>query len=158
MSTKAPRLILTVVAALVMSVIGLAGGVAQAAAQPYCWNTGCTDKNPTGTSCEADAITKTAGSFSEGGFYYEMRYSPSCSAVWTRVTAPAGGNCNTRFAQIRTYSLSTRSQINADGVQANCYGTRRAWTNMMPFDGYWIRSCVAWSWYEATPNICGAYQ
>jgi hypothetical protein len=119
-----------------------------------CYNTTCKGKDPSAQGCGADAYTLTE--FTDWPFRVELRYSPACYAAWTRVSTPSGtpgSYCNTAFAQIRGYDLSTDARKGVYGVQAACPGQR--YTAMWPFsDG--VRACISYYWFDADPHVCTA--
>ncbi|TDW15514.1 uncharacterized protein DUF2690 [Kribbella kalugense] len=86
--------------------------------------------------CAADA--KSLDAYTWNGFYVEMRFSPSCSAAWTRATTSDcryGGSIKT----IAWYDWQATQWAAQSNVTVPCYGTR--WTNMFNFYFY-IQSCI----------------
>lgn len=150
------RLCVVGVGALVvmLSVVGFSPANAAS-----CYNGTCRGLDPESSGCNVpSAGVYTLDNFTDGRFYVELRYSPLCQAVWTRITATSGtpGHyCNLQFAQTVTYTWEGRFAYQT-GTQANCSGTRRAWTAMSPFDGVLVKACVNHVWATATPEICTA--
>jgi hypothetical protein len=128
---------------------GDAGTTTPTVIQPSCYAVDCTGKDPKAAGCDIDATT--IDSFVYGFEYYEMRYSSSCHAAWTRVSAPVGseGNCNTAYAQIRAYDREDRF-VGSFWTQAQCPG--QVWTQMVSF-GYYVRTCAAYG-PDASPYEC----
>ncbi|MDJ0342671.1 DUF2690 domain-containing protein [Streptomyces sp. H10-C2] len=73
------RRILTTGAAFAMAVSGVVFLSSPASAATSCYANGCTGRDPAGTTCQNDAVT-----VGESNVNTELRYSPSCRAVWAR--------------------------------------------------------------------------
>lgn len=132
--------------AAALSMNALTGAPAEAA--PPCSWTSCNGLDPQATGCAVGATTLDDFTYSA---YFELRYSSTCQAVWTRVTSQV--HYSTIFGQIRAYqtypsSLSSPTYL-VYGVQARA-GTY--WTAMVSYS-YWVRSCAS-SWFNATPIVC----
>ena len=124
---------------------------APADAVPSCSWTSCNGLDPHATGCDVGASTMDDFTYSA---YFELRYSSTCHAVWTRVTSQV--TYNTIFGQIRAYQ-SYPTSVNSPtylmyGVQARA-GTY--WTAMVSY-GYWVRSCAD-DWFSTVaPIVCTA--
>ena len=134
---------------LSVMVVGLGVENASAAA---CTAMSCNGKDPHTTKCDVGATTIDEFT-SAVQWRYELRYSSTCNAVWTRLTTKSSGWCtSTIFGQIRGYDLSSHALKISYGVQAPCAG-QRAWTKMISFPNYWIRTCEA-TWFSGSPRVC----
>lgn len=123
---------------------------ASANASPPCSWASCNGLDPHAMGCDVGASTMDEFTYSA---YFELRYSSTCHAVWTRVTSQV--DYNTIFGQVRAYqtyptSLNSPTYL-VYGVQARA-GTY--WTAMVSY-GYWVRSCAS-SWFNAVPIACTA--
>ncbi|WP_428995028.1 DUF2690 domain-containing protein [Kribbella qitaiheensis] len=101
-----------------------------------CYRQGCNNQDPQAMGCSADA--KSLDSYTWNGFYVEMRFSPSCSAAWTRATVndcSHGGSIKT----IAWYDWQATQWAAQSNVQVPCYGT--TWTKMFSYYFY-IQSCI----------------
>ncbi|MFG2332772.1 DUF2690 domain-containing protein [Streptomyces sp. NPDC048604] len=80
-------LAVTAVASALLVALPPSAQAAPAGATGGCWHTGCDGKDPA-AYCQGDA--RTVGSFSlpSGSGYrvVELRYSPSCEAIWARMS------------------------------------------------------------------------
>jgi len=94
-----------------------------------CFSSGCTGKDPE-KYCQGDA--STVDSFRLAGAIVELRYSPSCEAVWARLSGPwpAAGAEAPQAKVIR----------NQDGRTYTCTyarrGQRSCWTKMLNDRGF----------------------
>ena len=155
MSTARSRSLVLLLTAMFIAALSVIG-TPSASAAPACYNGTCRNIDPNtatnyeGVKCTQGAYTKTE--FSTGSHRVEMRYSPTCMAVWTRITtlsAAAPTACNVSFGQIVTYTPQ-RVYAYSTGIQAGCAAGSSAYSNMSPFDGVLVRSCVG-VWYNAQP-------
>lgn len=150
------RRFFAIITAVLMVCTGLSLSQAQPAMAAGCYASGCYNKNPATEGCDASAIT--VASFKDGYTYVELRYSKTCNSVWTRGTREAGrevADCNTIFLQIRSYDVND-NRTDVFGTQANCVGSRVAYTNMMgpgASKRYW-RACKSPYGYTTDPTAC----
>jgi len=131
--------IATLIAALVVAAGALFVPGSPASAAAACNGSGCTGHDPQAYGCSGDA--RTLDEFTDLGARYELRYSPSCFAAWTRVTSPTF--FNTEFAQIRTDGNTVYGVQVTDGQH---------WTAMINF-AHLVRTCNA-VWFTASPTLC----
>jgi len=112
---------------VIVGLLGLVGLSGTAAAAP-CVGTSCNGRDPQSTGCGADARTLEDVADTGGWVTLELRYSPSCYAVWARVTNFRGvtgvakviGYVNGRFVRSELTTLAA-------------YQNEVAWTNMISF-------------------------
>ncbi|MFJ9775500.1 DUF2690 domain-containing protein [Kitasatospora sp. NPDC101157] len=110
---SATRKAATIGATLALAMSGALLAAAPASAATSCYASSCTGLDPAATTCAGDAIT-----VSQNG-PLELRYSPSCRAIWGRDVAGIPGD----FLEV--YS-------DAGGRQtATWYSTGRFWTPML---------------------------
>ena len=152
MSTARSRSLVLLLTAMFIAALSVIG-TPPASAAGTCYNGTCrgldpsTTYAPDGRLCSTGAVTKTE--FSTSNHRVEMRYSPHCQAVWTRITSRVSNVCNTEFGQIVTYTPQ-RVYAYSTGVQASCSAGGSGYSNMSPFDGVLVRSCIG-VWYNAQP-------
>jgi len=123
-------------------VLPLTASPATAAA---CYYTSCNGRDPQSTGCASGA--RTIDKIPPGtvsGATVELRYSPSCYAVWTRVTNSAGLPGVAKV--IGYYGGGYREELKTLAA----YKGEVAWTNMVS-DAYVTYACLrrwASQWYE----------
>lgn len=136
------RALLVVVLAPVFVLIAMFAFVPQAQAAG-CYGSSCEGKDPQDQGCSADAknLTEITGPYGR----YQMRYSPTCDAVWTRIVRDSGsGPSLGAWLMISSFTCSSgttscwkRSYQWPVPIRAGATG----WTDMMYFRGQWLRSC-----------------
>jgi hypothetical protein len=110
---------------------GLATLPAQAAACTY---NGCSGKDPQTTGCSSDARNLSTMN-TDYGDYVELRYSPSCGAVWVRLTTI---HCQWDRPQLETgyidyYGTYHRQGLFTGTVRLCVDGTKTGWTPMSSY-------------------------
>ncbi|MFB7619383.1 DUF2690 domain-containing protein [Kitasatospora sp. NPDC056181] len=80
----------TVFAATTLAVAGGLTLAPAASAASSCYASSCTGLDPASTTCQYDAYTARYGTVAGRGI--ELRYSPSCRAVWARSVAGIFGD------------------------------------------------------------------
>lgn len=118
-----------------------------------CYNVSCKGLGPKATNCSADATT--IDEFTSGYFRFELRFSHTCWAAWTRVSSSTtdGWRCNNSFAQIRGYQNATdgaASFLGSYSVQSPCPGSNV--TKMWPYSNY-VRACSSVA-RDVSPENC----
>ena len=111
----------------------------QSAFAATCSGSTCQGKDPQAAGCSGDAYNLTEMTFNQDRM--EMRYSPSCGAVWTRCTT---GNISTvnNDAAIIMYSLSSDAYLGKYTVMcSNSAKGNVRWTPMAKFSGQYLRTC-----------------
>lgn len=121
-------------AAAVLLAAGLSAVSAQSSFAAACTYNGCSGKDPQTTGCAADA-RNLADRLNEWGDRMELRYSPSCGAVWTRLTTTG---CWWSHAQLETGYIDYYGTYHRQGLfvgkTALCTdGTRTGWTPMSSY-------------------------
>lgn len=127
---------------MVLTVFGsvvATGGPAQAAG---CSGWGCDGKLPENQGCDQDAVSRdTFYWIPSNEIAFTLRHSPSCKAVWARITDDRTSNyCDSTWRiqiQSRMYDpVAGKYQVVADRTiaqtaQTRCYG-HVIWTRMIP--------------------------
>jgi hypothetical protein len=117
-----------------MAVVSAAGmvGASQSAFAAACTYNGCSGRDPQTTGCSSDAVTweDRLNDFLDR---MELRYSPSCGAVWVRMTVAQSG-CEIRptmeTGYIDYYGTYHRQGL-FTGTTGLCIdGPRTGWTPM----------------------------
>ncbi|MFF2848394.1 DUF2690 domain-containing protein [Streptomyces sp. NPDC058001] len=132
-------------AATVMTLVPLAGTSYAAT----CSGTGCTNKGPVATGCDAGATTKK--STGDSYRYAELRWSATCDAGWVRVVtkdSPWGPD----YATIESWNKNTWDLTKSLSVSAVSNGSD--WSNMIGGAGYAYRVCYKNAW-ENTLSCSG---
>jgi hypothetical protein len=134
---------------IVGSIAGMLGLVLPLTASPAtaaaCYYTSCNGRDPQSTGCSSGARTLTKiPDWEVSGARVELRYSPSCHAVWTRIDNYAGLPGVAKV--IGYYGGGYREELKTLAA----YKGEVAWTNMVS-DAYVTYACIRrWAdrWYE----------
>ncbi|ADG76480.1 hypothetical protein Cfla_3609 [Cellulomonas flavigena DSM 20109] len=148
----------TLVLALAVGAIAAAPTApAQAAG---CWLTSCNDRDPQAMGCSTSS-TYSPHEFTYMNSRFELRYSPNCNAMWSRVTNPSytpPTSCNDTWISLQV--LRNNRLIHQLIVQTPC-GPGVGWTPM--FGSFtaganydYVRTCVHRVWYTSAPTACTA--
>jgi hypothetical protein len=134
-----------------LSTAGVAVGASSAVAA--CTGSGCNGQDPNVNGCSSGAYDLDDTTYSY--IRVELRYSPTCKAVWTRLTSLQTCTVYPQYrlpiAQTRVYSSSSSPWDSPiarwSGAPSGC-GNGYVWWSPMagPFSSYWFRAC------EANPN------
>lgn len=126
------RMLTALIVLVCLSLVPLVG-VAPATVQAECTGEGC---DPGGTSCERDARTVPAATAFLSDGYIELRYSPSCGTIWSRVTATT---LPQTALQVWLERYDQSGRIYQEG------GSSYRWWTAMRVDsrtnGIWYRAC-----------------
>jgi hypothetical protein len=147
---------MTVVLALAVGAIAaVPGAPAQAAS---CYLTSCNDRDPQAMGC-SNSATQIIHEFTYYSGRFQLRYSPTCNAMWSRVSNPAGTpptSCNDEWISLQV--LRNNQVIYQLIVQTPC-GPGVGWTPM--FGSFtaganydYVRTCVHRVWYTEPPTAC----
>ena len=122
--------------AFISTIVALGGmavvTVSPAQAAPACTYNGCAGKDPNTTGCANDA-TNWRTFTNNVGDYLELRHSPSCHAVWTRMTVTS--TCDNRRPTLETGYIDYYGTYHLQGFFQRagylCYdGPKTGWTPM----------------------------
>jgi hypothetical protein len=148
------RLLILLFAAIFVSALTFVG-MRPALAASECYNGTCrgVDPNTAYKQGSGFSVKCTTGAYNlvtfndpqvgPAEYQYELRYSPACQAVWTRVTTlPAAypGSCYGTWGVTHTYTPQ-KVWAYATNVRASCNSYAQVWTAMSPYDGVWVRAC-----------------
>jgi hypothetical protein len=147
---------------VLLAVLALAApfvAAAPAQAAPACYRTSCTNLDPQANGCST-ADTRNLDEFTQsetGGqvLRVELRYSPACGAVWTRVTFLNNNwvGEHWRFGVIARWSEPVGGSpdwmrfVNRPTTEGQA-----RWTRMHAFDSDWYAACLS----DSTGSITGA--
>lgn len=118
---------------LAVALVGMIVGTVPAAhAAAPCTYNGCSGKDPNVTGCANDA-TNWKTFINNVGDYLELRHSPSCHAVWTRMTVTS--TCDQRKPMLETGYIDYYGTYHRQGYFQRagylCYdGPKTGWTPM----------------------------
>ncbi|CAM5278310.1 MULTISPECIES: DUF2690 domain-containing protein [Streptomyces] len=109
-----------------------------------CWHTGCDGKDPA-AYCQGDARTVDSFSLPSGSKYrvVELRYSPSCEAIWSRMSK---GNYDVNNAT----APHTKIIRNSDGRSYKCTVPTNGGTCHTKMVGDSGVTSYAYGWYDAS--------
>ncbi|MFE5709884.1 DUF2690 domain-containing protein [Streptomyces sp. NPDC056501] len=120
------RKIATLGGAAALAASGLVGVASPASAATSCYAAGCTGKDPSTTVCQNDARTVASG-WTE----VELRYSPTCRAVWARKKNGSVGSEITvhntdgdyNWVTVPAWSTGWTTMVNDAGITAQATET-----------------------------------
>lgn len=112
-----------------------------------CWHTGCDGKDPS-AYCQGDASTVDSFSLPSGSGYrvVEMRYSPSCEAIWSRLS---NGSYDTHNAA-PPYTKIIR---NSDGKSYKCTVSSNGGSCYTAMVGDHNVTSYAYGWYDGSAVV-----
>ncbi|KQX10703.1 hypothetical protein ASC82_23925 [Streptomyces sp. Root431] len=120
------RKIVTLGGAAALTATGILGVASPASAATSCYAAGCNGKDPGTTVCQNDARTVATGWTG-----VELRYSPTCRAVWARKTNQSNGSTvnvhNTdgdyAWTSVPAWSKGWTTMVNDAGITAQAMET-----------------------------------
>jgi Protein of unknown function (DUF2690) len=125
-----------------------------ASAATSCYATTCTGVDPQTSGCSKDARNIDEHSSGGGLVVYELRYSPTCYAAWTRIKAgPGVTNGGGVYGQILGFDCGTADTTCLQVIEGRqALDNEVTWTRMISFT-YWVRSCHNYVHPRAQPNL-----
>jgi hypothetical protein len=139
--------------AVTLAVAGLVGFAPSPASAATCYGAGCDYWDPQVTGCSSGATTLEE--FTWRNWRVELRFSQTCAAAWTRVTANQY-SCAARYLMLAVYTSSSGAGPQSTRVTAAPSGCldvgQSRWTAMAPFS-YWVAACLSNDTTFATPNF-----
>lgn len=134
MKTMLTRTATVFTAVAAMSLMPLAGTAFAAS----CSSTGCDNKGPQSTGCDAAGVS-TVRTVTNNERTAELRWSSGCSAAWVRVKDQSSNSIYNSFGYIEKYD-SAGKLIRSLSVSIPHNGSD--WSNMLGGSTYYYRVCV----------------